>query len=61
MEGGDVGVFGQRHGNAALAEGLLHALEDGVVEALDLLRGGLAAKETLTTACCCTRAEHHRW
>ena len=45
MQGGDVGIIGQRHGHTALAEGLLNALEDGVVEALDLLSGRLAAEE----------------
>ena len=45
MKGGDIGVIGQRHTHAALAEGLLDPLEDGAVKALDLLRGRLAAKE----------------
>ena len=45
MKGGDVGIIGQRHGHTALTEGLLNARQDGVVEALDLLRVWLAAEK----------------
>ena len=46
---GDVGVFGQGDRDPALAEGLLHSLKDRVVEALDLLGGGLTAEEDSST------------
>ena len=59
--GGDIGVVGERDRQSALAEGLLDVLDDGVVKALDLLCGRLAAEQGRESASCRTRAGRCRW